>query len=78
MEELKENADKMISSLSEEIGQISISIERYRTLIQNYETSYKNAHENIAGYFETFPDWEKLLQEETLEKLLKETASFGK
>ena len=66
----------MISSLSEEIGQISISIERYRTLIQNYETSYKNAHENIAGYFETFPDWEKLLQEETLGKLLKETASF--
>lgn len=76
LEELKENADKMISSLSEEIGQISISIERYRTLIQNYETSYKNAHENIAGYFETFPNWEKLLQEETLGKLLKETASF--
>lgn len=76
LEELKENTDKMISSLSEEIGQISISIERYRTLIQNYETSYKNAYANIAGYFDTFPDWEKLLQEETLEKLLKETESF--
>ena len=76
LEELKENADKMISSLSEEIGQISISIERYRTLIQNYETSYKNAYAKIAGYFDTFPDWEKLLQEETLGKLLKETESF--
>ena len=76
LEELKENTDKMISSLSEEIGKISISIERYRTLIQNYETSYKNAYAKIAGYFDTFPDWEKLLQEETLGKLLKETESF--
>ena len=76
LEELKENVDKKILFLSDEIGQISNSIERCRTLIQNYEVSYQNAYTNIAGYFTAFPDWENLWQSNTLERVLKETSSL--
>ncbi|WP_455498745.1 AAA family ATPase [Coprobacter sp.] len=78
LEQLKRNADEMIERLSEEIKQTRTSIERCQILIQNYETSYKNAYNGITEYLLYLPDWKTLMQNGTLGRLLEETATFWK